>query len=161
MRVVRCLSLATVAVALCVALAACAPDRGNTVPVPMPVPTVSTSASPSAEPDAEPTMLPGGTALANRAYFDFVNQRLLAVNKNPSDLAIVSNLEKAGFAKAALEVTPDKTSELRRPTDSIEFSVLIGDSCLIGQFEANGYHSIVGPVLSGGRCLIGKTQTIP
>ena len=105
-------------------------------------------------------MLPGGTALANRAYFDFVNQRLLSVNDNPSSEAVVANLVAAGFAKEDLEVTPDKTSQLRRPSDSIEFSVRAGGSCLIGQFEAGTYVSLVGPVLSGGRCLIGKTEPI-
>jgi Domain of unknown function (DUF6993) len=150
------------AVVVCVALAGCAPDRDNTVP--MPVPTASGSASPSAspgaEPDPDPTLLPGGTALANHAYFDFVNKRLLSVNKNPSDDAVVQNLVAAGFAKADLEITPDKTSQLRRPSDSIEFSVRTGEGCLIGQFEAGSYVSIVGPVLSGGRCLIGKTEPI-
>ena len=130
----------------------------------MPIPTTSTSASPNAasdnEPAPDPTLLPGGTALANHAYFDFVNKRLFSVNKNPSDDAVVKNLVAAGFAKADLEVTSDKTSQLRRPSDSIEFSVRVGESCLIGQFELNGYKSIVGPVISGGRCLIGKTEPI-
>ena len=159
MRAVHSGALVALVAAIVVGLAACAPERNDTVP--MPVPTVSTSASPSAEPDPDPTMLPGGTALANRAYFDFVNTRLLAVNSNPSTTAIVTSLVDAGFAKADMEITPDKTSELRRPVDSIEFSVRIGESCLIGQFEAGGYTSLVGPVVSGGHCLIGKTQKIP
>lgn len=151
-------------VALGVTLSACVQDRENTVPTP--ISTADVSAQPSPEPDAtaeptpDPTMLPGGTALANRAYFDFVNKRLLSVNKNPSDVAIVKNLVAAGFAKRDLEVTPDKTSELRRPSDSIEFSVRVGDSCLIGQFQSSKYASMVGPVLSGGRCLVGKTEPI-
>jgi hypothetical protein len=159
MRAVRSWAAATVAACLIVGLAACAPEREDIVP--MPVPTVSSSASPSAEPDPDPTMLPGGTALANHAYFDFVNRRLLAVNKNPSSAAIVKNLVKAGFEKKDMEITDEKTSQLRRPSDSIEFSVRVGEDCLIGQFEAGGYHSIVGPALSGGRCLIGKTVPIP
>jgi len=146
-------------VAVSASLAACAPERDNTVP--MPVPTHSGSASPGAdpgpEPEPDPTLLPGGSALANRDYFDFVNQRLLSVNSNPSHDAVVQNLVAAGFAKADLEVTPDKTSELRRPSDSIEFAVRAGENCLIGQFEASNYYSTVGPVLSGGLCLIGKT----
>ncbi len=143
-------------------LSACASNRDNTTP--MPVPTTTTSASPNAEPqtgpDPDPTMLPGGTALANHAYFDFINQRLLSVNNNPSGEAIISNLVAAGFAKVDMEITPDKTSQLRRPSDSIEFSVRVGDTCLIGQFEASSYVSLVGPALSGGRCLIGKTEPI-
>ncbi len=149
-----------VIVAVSASLAACAPERDNTVP--MPVPTSTASASPSAgpEPEPDPTLLPGGSALANRDYFDFVNQRLLSVNKNPSHDAVVQNLVAAGFPKGDLEVTSDKTSELRRPSDSIEFSVRSGENCLIGQFEASKYYSTVGPALSGGRCLIGKTVDI-
>ncbi|MBB5632381.1 hypothetical protein BKA04_000604 [Cryobacterium mesophilum] len=149
-------------VALAVTLSACAPDRDNTVPVPMPVPTSSGSPTPNpaAEPDPDPTLLPGGSALANRAYFDFVNKRLLAVNKNPSDQAVVTNLEKSGFAKKDLEVTPDKTSVFRAPSASIEFSVRVGDTCLIGQFKSGAYRSVIGPVVDG-RCLVGKTAPIP
>lgn len=149
-------------IALAVTLSACAPDRDNTVPVPMPVSTSSGSPTPSpvSEPDPDPTLLPGGTALANHAYFDFVNKRLLAVNKNPSDQAVISNLEKSGFARKDLEATPDTTSVMRAPSASIEVSVRIGDTCLIGQFKASAYHSVIGPAVDG-RCLIGTTQTIP
>jgi hypothetical protein len=156
---VRSWAVIALTVAVVAGLAACAPDRNDDVP--MPVPTTSSSASPSAEPDPDPTMLPGGTALANRAYFDFVNPRLIAKNKNPTLARIVTTLVQAGFSKSAIEITPEKTSELRRPVDSMEFSVRIDDQCLIGQFESGGYHSLVGPVLSGGRCLIGKTASLP
>jgi hypothetical protein len=156
---VRSWAVIALTVAVVAGLAACAPDRNDDVP--MPVPTTSSSASPSAEPDPDPTMLPGGTALANRAYFDFVNQRLIAKNKNPTLARIVTTLVQAGFSKSAIEITPEKTSELRRPVDSMEFSVRIDDQCLSGQFESGGYHSLVGPVLSGGRCLIGKTASLP
>lgn len=155
---VLCLALCTG-----VALSACAPPRGDTVPTP--IPTVSETTSPSVEPSAapepDPILLPLGTALANLAYFDFVNKRLLGVNSNPSDAAIIENLVDAGFSKDSLEVMPDKTSELRRPTDSIEFSVLTSKDCLIGQFASGAYFSIIGPVLSGGKCLIGQTVSIP
>ncbi len=149
-------------VAICAVVAACAPDRDDTTPMPLPTSTSSASPAPeaSSEPAPDPTLLPGGTALANHAYFDFVNRRLLSVNSNPSGEAVISNLIAAGFNKADMEITPDKTSELRRPSDSIEFSVRVGDRCLIGQFEAGSYASMVGPVLNGGRCLVGKTEPI-
>ena len=156
------LTLAMV-VAVSATLAACAPSRDDTTP--MPVPTVTTSASPSAkptsEPNPDPTMLPGGTALANHAYFDFVNRRLLAVNANPSDEAIVKNLVDAGFPKADLEITSDKTYPLGLVADSIEFAVRTSDGCLLGHFKAGDYHSIVGPPVNGDRCLIGKTEPLP
>ena len=105
-------------------------------------------------------MLPQGSALANREYFDFVNNRLLAVNPNPAGQTIIDNLVAYGFDKAAMQVTPDKTSELRRPVDSIEFSAQIREDCLIGQFAAGTYQSLVGPALASGGCLIGKTRPI-
>lgn len=146
-----------------ISLAACAENRNDVVPAP--IPTVNESASPdagpSAEPKPDPTMSAGASALENFQYFNFINERLLAVNTNPSDVAIVSNLEKAGFVKADIEVTPDKTSELRRPSDSIEVTVRIGADCLIGQYTSSGYFSIVGPVLNGNKCLVGKTERIP
>lgn len=151
---------AAVIVVVATALVGCAPDRDTTVPMPVPTSTASNTAQPTNEPEPDPTMLPGGTALANRDFFDFVNKRLLAVNSNPAGQAIIDNLVAAGFDKAAMQVTPDKTSELRRPVDSIEFSVRLHDDCLIGQFAGGAYHSIVGPVLTDGGCLIGKTRPI-
>lgn len=154
----RVWGVVVVAIAAGALLAGCVADRGNTMPIPVPAVSSSASASPGVADD--PEMLPGGTALANRDYFDFVNNRLLAVNANPAGQTIIDNLVAAGFDKAAMQVTPDKTSELRRPVDSIEFSVLIGSDCLIGQFSGGAYHGLVGPVLSGGVCLVGKTRPI-
>ncbi|HEY9499386.1 MAG TPA: hypothetical protein VIQ78_10225 [Terrimesophilobacter sp.] len=107
-----------------------------------------------------PKMLPGGTALANRDFFDYVNNRLFASTAKPGGKAIIDNLVRSGFDKAAMQITPDKTSVLRLDADSIVFSVRIGTDCLIGQISGHGYHSTVGPVLSDGVCLAGKTQSI-
>jgi hypothetical protein len=160
MRTVRGVSAMLAVVALAAGLTACAPDRGTTVPMPIPTASSNGTAIPTNEPDPDPTLLPGGTALANRDYFDFVNNRLLAVNSNPAGEAIVDNLVAAGFDKAVMQVTPDKTAVLRGPADSIEFSVRLYDDCLIGQFAGGAYRSIIGPVLSDGGCLIGKTRPI-
>lgn len=162
MRLARVAMASIVIVAAGGLLSACDKTYGENVP--MPVPTVaasaSSSASPSAEPDPDPTLLPGGTALANLDYFNFVNARLLAVNANPSSEAIVENLVNAGFAKSDLEVTPDRTKVIRRTADSIEFSVHTSNGCLLGEFAAGGYTSMVGPVVNGMSCLIGETETI-
>lgn len=107
-----------------------------------------------------PTLLPGGTALANRAYFDYVNNKLFVTNPKAGSQAIVDNLVAAGFDKSSLQVTPDKTAVLGLAADSIEFSVLVFDQCLIGQFSSHGYHSTIGPVVSPGVCLAGKTATV-
>ena len=163
MRRVRITVVSVFAVTLCALLAACSSQPSDTVPAPVPEPTrsASTNPTPESEPDPDPTLLPGGTALANRAYFDFVNSRLLAVNPNPSSDAIVENLQSAGFAKSDLEVTPDSTAVIGRPADSIQFAVRTSQGCLLGQFQAGGYTSMVGPALGGGFCLIGETETIP
>jgi hypothetical protein len=141
-----------------IALAGCAPERQ----APMPVPEPSTSSSASAKPVAAevPKMLPGGTALANRGFFDYVNKKLFATNAKPGGKAIIDNLVASGFDKSAMQITPDKTSVLRLDADSIVFSVRIGTDCLIGQIGGHGYRSTVGPMLSDGVCLAGKTQSI-
>ena len=44
--------------------------------------------------------------------------------------------------------------------DNVQFSVLIGGECIIGQDGNVGYQSTVLPVLSSGSCLVGKTRPI-
>lgn len=161
----RFVATGVAAVAVCALVAACAPERSDTVPMPVPVPTSSASptpaAAPTAEPDPDPTLLPQGAALANRDYFDFVNKKLVAVNANPSSSAIVENLINAGFPKKSLEVTPDRTTPLRGPADSIQFAVHTSKDCLVGQFKDGHYSSMVAPTVNGEACLVGDTQKIP
>lgn len=156
---------ATATIALLMLLTACAGELNDTVPTPVPAATGTASAAPTsvptAQPGPDPTLLPGGTALANLDYFNFVNTRLVSVNSNPSGAAIVENLINSGFEKSALEVTPDKTSQLHRPADSIQFAVRTSNGCLVGQFHAGSYTSMVAPTVNGERCLIGETATIP
>ena len=160
MRTARSLGTILAVVALAAGLTACAPERGTTVPIPIPTASPSSTAAPTGKPDPDPTLLPGGTALANRDYFDFVNNRLLAVNGNPAGKAIIDNLVAAGFDKSAMQITPDRTAVLRGPADAIEFSVRTSNDCLIGQFAGGAYRSIIGPVLSDGGCLVGRTRPI-
>nr|WP_246865487.1 hypothetical protein [Cryobacterium sp. BB307] len=117
------------------------------------------SASASPKPERDPELLPGGSALANRDYFDFVNARLLGQAPDAQGKAIIDNLVAAGFEKAAMQVTPDATPG-GLAVDSIEFSVLAGEDCLIGQVRSADYTSTIAPVLSNGACLVGKTRTI-
>ena len=133
---------------------------------PTPTPTTSSSATPSPSasaievPEIAPTLLPGGTALANKDYFDYVNRKLLDKDQNAGGRAIVDNLIDAGFDKTLMQVTPDKTEVMRIDADSIQFSVLAIDKCLIGQISSNGYQSVIGPPVSDGVCLAGKTRPI-
>ena len=161
MRIMKFTVTAASAVVMCAVLTSCSTELSDTVPMPVPTASESASAAPTSAPSPDPTLLPGGTALANFDYFDFVNKRLLGVNANPSSAAIVENLVNAGFEKSDLEVTPDKTDQLRRPVDSIQFSVRTSEGCLLGQFQAGAYTSAVGAPVNGAACLIGETDTIP
>lgn len=149
-------------VALTAVLSACSSVQSDVVPMPVPVTTASAtpSGAPTSAPPADPVLLPGGSALANLKYFNFVNLRLLAVNSNPSSAAIIENLVNSGFDKSTLEITPDKTDQLRRPADSIQVSVRTSVDCLLGQFQAGNFTSAVGPPVNGTTCLIGATEDI-
>ncbi len=134
----------------------------STAPPSSPKPSASV---PSAAPSSAATPAPvasyrlDATAQANKAWFDAVNTKLFATNGSANGRAIIDSLVTAGFAKAAMQVTPDKTS-INGGVDSILFSVKIGDSCLLGQHGGGGYNSAVEPVLRSGLCLIGKTRAI-
>ena len=112
---------------------------------------------------ATPTPVVGflsdGTAKADKARFDAVNTKLFAANGSANGRAIIDSLTAAGFDKAAMQVTPDKTS-INGGVDSILFSVKIGDSCLLGQHGGGGYSSAVEAALKSGLCLVGKTRAI-
>ena len=58
-----------------------------------------------------------------------------------------------------MQVTADTTS-IGREADTVQFSVLWGDDCLVGQTGATGFASEVAPVLGTGTCLVGTTRTI-
>jgi hypothetical protein len=157
-------SLVALAAALAVtaSLSACTPGAAQ----PEPKPTTSAEPTASAEPtdapetpSAEPTLDTNGSALQNQDYFDSVNERLLKEEKAPDGRAFIDNLVEAGFDKQAMEVTPDRTA-VDLAADNIQFSVKIGDGCLLGQYGNTGYVSAVADVLSTGRCLVGRTRTI-
>lgn len=144
--------LAAIAVATVLLVSACS----QTPPAPSPTPTVS----PTETAPAAPALVPGGTAAENRPFFDAVNTATLAANSAADGRAFIDGLVAAGFTKTDMEVTPDTTS-IDLAADSIQFSVRIGDHCLIGQNGANmGYHSELASVLDTGRCLIGTTRPI-
>jgi len=107
----------------------------------------------------DPELVPSGTADDNKAYFDFVNKKLNKNNGAPNGRKIIDNLVDGGFDKDAMELTPDKTA-INLDADTVEFTVLIDDSCLFGQWGSFGYKSTVLPVLSTGKCMVGKTRNI-
>ncbi|MFC0678413.1 DUF6993 domain-containing protein [Lysobacter korlensis] len=124
------------------------------------------NAAPSAEPTPvpettrpAPTLDPDGSALQNRDYFDYANERLVEEQDAPDGRAFIDNLIAAGFAREAMEVTPDRTAA-DLAADSIQFAVRIGDACLLGQYGDIGYVSHVTDALSTGKCLVGRTRPI-
>ncbi len=123
-----------------------------------PEPTPTRTGPVANTPEPEPTLLPRGSAEQNHEYFDHVNLELIESATELDGRALVENLVGAGFAKSAIEVTADKTP-LGHDADSIQFSVAIGDECLIGQYGGTGYHSTIGKRLATGDCLLGRTQS--
>lgn len=135
------------------ALAGCV--QGSATPSKSP----SASVAPTPTATADPTLVSGGTAAQNKAYFDLVNNKLFAANGSADGRTIIDNLAAAGFDKGAMQVTPDKTS-INDGVDSILFSIHIQGSCLLGQHGGAGYASSVAAALTGGVCLVGKTRPI-
>lgn len=131
---------------------------GAPPPAPSPTPAAAAS-SPSPSPDPAPTLVPDGDAKANLPYFDRVNRATIAAHPSPTSRDFVEGLVAAGFDAAAIEATADTTSVGLTP-GSLQFSVLIGGSCLLGQYgaKADGYRSTTASVLSTGRCLIGQPR---
>lgn len=142
-----------VAGALVLVLTACAP--------PAQPGTVAPQSTASGSPTPAPTVDPNASADDAMVLFDSVNTSTLATDAASDGRAFIDGLVAAGFDKAAMQVTADKTT-IGHDADSIQFSVRWGDSCLIGQNGAavGGYHSTLAPLLGTGACLIGSTRPI-
>ncbi|HEY4225038.1 MAG TPA: hypothetical protein VGM70_04435 [Pseudolysinimonas sp.] len=147
----RVLVPAVVGSAIVVALAGCVPSA------PAPTKTAKPSSTASAPTIAKIDL--SGTAAQNQAYFDLVNQKLIAAGGDLSGRPFIDNLVKAGYPKVDMEVTPDRTA-VNLAADNIEFSIRFGQTCLIGQYGNTGYSSTVQKMLSTSRCLVGTTRPI-
>ena len=147
-----------IAAGVCGVLAGCAsgpePTRSATA-------TAAAPATPTATADPAPALVIGGTAQQNKPFFDRVNRATLAANPNAHGRDFIDALVAAGFVKKDMQVTPDTTT-IGLKANSIQFSVKLGSTCLIGQngADAGGYSSLVTPVLATGTCLIGDTRPI-
>lgn len=134
---------------------------GCTSPAPAPAP-VPTDAPASATPTIDPVAPPpepvfDGTALENQAFFDYVNVQLMESGASLGGAAFIDSLVGAGYARELMEVTPDTTS-IGIAADNVVFSIRFGDECLLGQWGNIGYTSMVAPVLSTGRCIVGTER---
>lgn len=126
---------------------------------PKPAPIVETPRASTTAPPA--VLVPGGTAEQNLPFFNLTNEKTVSENPSAGSHALIDGLVAAGFTKSAMEVTADKTS-VGLPVASVQFSVRVGPSCLIGQYgpDSNGYHGTIAPVLGTGMCLVGDTATV-
>jgi hypothetical protein len=144
--------------ALVVVLAACSAS---------PPAQPSASASPSTPattrptPSAPPTLNPQLSASENLPYFDSVNVAVVAANAEAGGRDFIDALVAAGFDKAQMQVTADRTT-VDLQADSVQFSVLFQGECLVGQYgpASGGYHGAVRPPLGTGGCLVGDTRPI-
>ncbi len=143
---------ATIAASLL--LAGCLPDTDDVVE-----PDPAQSAQPSASPNAAIELVPDGDATANKPYFDQVVEEAVAPSGRQGGREIIDALVEAGFDKAQMEVTPDRTS-VDLEADTIEFSVRIGRECLVGQSGKGNTRTRLLPMLGTGKCLVGKTRAI-
>lgn len=143
---------ATVVVAL--ALTGC-----TSAAAPAPTTAPSTVAPSETPPTASaPALLPEGTAADNEPVFVAALQQVWAGEGRQSSAAYVAALETAGFARADLQVTPDRTSVGEMP-DSIQVSARWAGECLVGHIAVAQPEPVVAvmPLLAGGACLVGAT----
>jgi hypothetical protein len=148
-----------------IAAAACIPVLAACTDVSTPEATATVSSSESAEPSSTPTpdpvFVPSGSAEENRAFFDWTASAVITSDPDAKGRDFIDALVAAGFSKSDMQVTPDETS-IGLAADSVQFSVKIGDLCLVGQYgpKSDGYHGdLVAPIATGA-CLVGRTRTI-
>ncbi|MFB2582167.1 hypothetical protein ACEXQD_13035 [Herbiconiux sp. P15] len=158
-RSMRWASAVVAPVALLVLLTGCVPGD-EPAPAPTTAPPVSATPTAPSTPDPSLTLLPEGSAVDNKPFFDSVNQTLIASNPAAGGVDFTSNLRTNGFDIAAMQVTPDITT-VGVAADAVQFSVRWSDSnCLIGQYGQGIYTSTVVPALGTGACLVGQTRPI-
>ncbi|MBN9197266.1 MAG: hypothetical protein J0I33_01295 [Microbacterium ginsengisoli] len=136
----------------------------TSTPAPSPTPSVAvSSATPTSTPTASGPVafVPGGTAQQNLPIFA---QTVASVWSGPDQVhgrAYIDALVADGFSKADMQVTNDETT-IGRAVESLQFSVRLGDECLIGQVGPTIASPVteVAPGLVSGGCLIGQTRPI-
>lgn len=116
-----------------------------------------------AVPELVPTLVPGGTADENLAFFTEVIREYADGDKTIKGEPVSRAVIDAGFDKTLMQVSFDR-SETGLEADNIFVSVLFGEGCLIGQIVtadrsfATESAPAVGP--ENNVCLIGETAAI-
>ncbi|MFJ4160393.1 DUF6993 domain-containing protein [Microbacterium testaceum] len=157
--------LAALTLVAVLGLAGCTGESPAPGPVESDTPPVSASPSSTATSTpvapAAPALVPGGTAAQNLPFFAQVVSGVWSGPDQVAGRAYIDALVAAGFDKAAMQVTSDRTT-VDNPAESIEFSVRMGDQCLVGQVGPSIGNPVTAvlPGLSSGGCLIGQTRAI-
>lgn len=158
--------LAALTFAAMLALAGCTGEQP--APVPSGTGDAASSAAPASTDAATPSatatpaaLVPGGSASENLPFFAQVVSTVWNSPDQVAGRAYIDALTAAGFDKGAMQVTPDE-STIGNAAESIEFSVRIGDDCLVGQVGPSIGDPVTAvlPGLSSGGCLIGQTRSI-
>lgn len=163
-----CPRAVAVAAAALLVLSGCAPDA-PTEPTASPPPVTNAPTGGATEP-AEPTeptgppvpeeFIVGGSAQDNAPVLQGVLERLVVdTGARPVGRSISSAAIQAGFDAAAMELTADVTP-LGNATDAISLAVRIQDECIVAELRGTNVMTIVTPVLSTGRCLVGATVSL-
>jgi hypothetical protein len=106
-----------------------------------------------------PEFIEGGSAADNLPYIDYVLTEAGAGTGLFGSLDAVAVLENAGFDRADMEVTSDRTA-LELAAESITIAVIIDGECALGQWSSDWYASSVAPLLGAGTCLLGDTLSL-
>ncbi|MFT4305792.1 MAG: hypothetical protein QM604_02750 [Microbacterium sp.] len=147
-------ALLAAAVAGVLLLAGCSPSPEVT-----PTDTASVTPTETATPIA---LVPDGTAEDNLPYFTQIVEQVWAGPDQVAGRAYIDALTAAGFDTSKMQVTNDE-STVGNPAESIQFSVLWGDECLLGQVgPATGdpVTTVQPALLDDTTCLVGDTRTI-
>ncbi|NRD07750.1 DUF6993 domain-containing protein [Rathayibacter agropyri] len=139
-----------------VACALAAVLSGCTEPAPR-APVATHTGSEGASPTPA-VYVPGGTAEQNLPVFDQVLRAVAEPDPQVPGATVVQALTSAGFSREAMQVTADETS-VGLDADSVQVSVRLGDSCLLGQYgpKSGGVHAVVAAPIATGACLVGRT----
>lgn len=150
--------------AVAAGLGGCAPagvTADRVTPTPSEPASQETEQAPAPE---EPVQLvPGGGAEANLPFFSEVLRQFSAGTEVVGGRSVVDALVAAGFDRAAMQVSFDR-SKTGLVADSILVSVLLDGECLIGQVVTADRSAVatIAPALTEGQnlCLIGNTRPI-
>ncbi|QHC70429.1 hypothetical protein [Rathayibacter sp. VKM Ac-2801] len=153
----RAARIAVVLGGLAVCLAGCTPPSA-------PDPVISSSAAEApapAESSAPVAFVPDGTTEQNLPVFEQTLRAAAEPDPEVSGSSVVDALVAAGFARESMQLTADETS-VGLDADSVQVSVKLGESCLIGQYgpKSGGVRAVIAAPIATGACLVGRTVPI-